>query len=46
MRERLGASEAEIVDVVDERLGATGSYPSVYFEDPFGYTVELKSRER
>lgn len=43
VRERLAASDAEIVDVVDERLGATGAFPSIYFEDPFGYLVEIKS---
>lgn len=43
VRERLEASDAEIVEVVDERLGATGAFPSIYFEDPFGYVVELKS---
>lgn len=46
VRERIEASDAEIVDVVDGRLGATGRYPSVYFEDPFGYLIELKSPER
>jgi len=44
IRERLAESEAEIVEEVDGRLGATGEYPSTYFEDPFGYVVELKSR--
>lgn len=43
VRERLDESAASIVDIVDERLGATGAFPSVYFEDPFGYLVELKS---
>ncbi|UPV73606.1 VOC family protein [Halorussus limi] len=45
VRERLQESDAEIVEDVDSRLGATGRYPSVYFEDPFGYLVELKSSE-
>lgn len=40
--ERLEASTAEIKTVITERFGATGQSPSVYFEDPFGYTVELK----
>ncbi len=44
-RDALHDAYAEIVDVVDQRLGATGTYPSVYFEDPFGYTIELKSSE-
>lgn len=43
VRDRLERTNAEIVDVVDGRLGATGSFPSIYFEDPFGYLVELKS---
>lgn len=43
VRERLRESSAEIVAEVDGRLGATGRYPSTYVEDPFGYTVELKS---
>jgi catechol 2,3-dioxygenase-like lactoylglutathione lyase family enzyme len=43
VRQRLEASDATIVDVVDERLGATGEHPSIYAEDPFGYLVELKS---
>lgn len=43
VRECLDASDAEILHLVDRRLGATGEYPSIYFEDPFGYIVELKS---
>lgn len=45
VQERLEESGAEIVDTVDRRLSATGEFPSVYFEDPFGYIIELKSAE-
>ena len=44
VRERLEASSASIVDEAT-RLGATGREPSIYFEDPFGYLVEIKSPE-
>lgn len=43
IRERLRESAAEIVADVDGRLGATGTGPSIYAEDPFGYVVEFKS---
>ncbi|MFC4543430.1 VOC family protein [Halosolutus amylolyticus] len=42
VRDRLEDSAAEIVEEAT-RLGATGRYPSIYFEDPFGYLVEIKS---
>ena len=45
VRERLRDSGAEVVEEVESRLGATGAYPSTYFEDPFGYLVELASSE-
>ncbi len=44
VREHLEESDAEIVDEAT-RLGGAGRYPSIYFEDPFGYLVELKSDE-
>ena len=43
VRKRLEDSDAEIREEAT-RLGATGEYPSVYAEDPFGYVIEFKSR--
>lgn len=40
---RLEDSEAEIRTVIRERIGATGTAPAIYFDDPFGYTVELRT---
>lgn len=43
VRKRVEESEAEIIEEA-ERLGATGTHPSLYVEDPFGYVIEFKSR--
>lgn len=41
--DRLDDSELHIRTVIRDRVGATGKRPAVYFDDPFGYTVELRS---
>lgn len=42
VRERLTDAGID-VDREGTPLGATGTAPAVYVEDPFGYTVELKT---
>lgn len=44
VRERVEAAGGEVVTEAT-RLGATGEHPSIYVEDPVGYTVEFKSHE-
>jgi lactoylglutathione lyase len=42
----LAAAGVEITDTNEAPKGATGWEPSLYVEDPAGYTVELKQHHR
>ncbi len=45
VKAELGRADVAIRNEIDAPLGATGRAPAVYVEDPFGYTVELKTSE-
>ena len=43
VKDHLSAAGIPVENELDSPLGATGTAPSVYVEDPFGYRVELKA---
>jgi Glyoxalase/Bleomycin resistance protein/Dioxygenase superfamily. len=45
IRADLEQADVSIQNEMQAPLGATGRAPAVYVEDPFGYTVELKTAD-